>query len=960
MSFPRKSVTVSAVLAIGISAVWLVLPGRHDSNPTPVIVDSNNIAAITSGDRSSNSGASAADVSIFATDSRTNCCGTPAVPPTPSEIERQNAARIKQSALFAEFDSWADRYAAAGPQERAEMLKQGIELSRQRREVMTNLIKSDPKEAIEAADKMSPLARQELPAEVAENVEKMISGRGDLEVLGVTSREGNTYRRVAHIGDETFNAFAYGKRRDPIPETDSPLLGVAMPATEKIAVGNQVVSRSENLLALREDRFRVLSKAEVALTRTNETTPVEHHCPVSGDATTTNSNETAVDVGGEVVWLCKDGHVAPFTQDESGHYLAAATGQEIKKAYAGGPGEGAGSFPSIPANWSTGSKRLIAMPIRFPEQAANPFGSTDINGAVSSSCTRLNQWSYGRVSFTYTLTGIITLPRSMASYASSGGEDAMTNDAISIANSQGYNASGANFHTVIFTGSYGNYCGLGQIVGSRAWIKCIDAPTITHEVGHNLGLPHANSWTPNTSNPIGAGSHCEYCGAYNTMGQGGAAYDTMMRFYLRWLTYTEAYDVNASGTYRIYDPEQTGLTAGRKHTIRVAKQAGQFYFVEFRPRATALSGNGSVDGTTQNGVRILRTDGSEQLDLTPGSANGLWDAAITSGQSFTDPGAGITISAVAKGGSGTAQYMDVSVSFSNAALFSGGVYELQPQCAPGSCLDVSGGQDANGANVQIWAGHGGVAEQWKLEDQGGGFWELIPVCATGRRLDVNAAGTANGTNVQIWQDFSNTAQRWTITNVGGGYYELTPQCAPGSHLDVSGGGNANGVNVQIWGTNTSPAQRWRFLPTVPQNQGVYQIEPQCAPGKRMDVALGQDANGANVASVTANGNIAQQWRLEAQGDGWFEIIPQCAQTRRLDVNAAGTGDGTNIQIWQDFSNNAQRWTITDVGGGYFELVPQCATNSRADVSGSSNADGANIQLWGTNSSPAQRWRLYRQ
>jgi hypothetical protein len=941
---PRYA-AAAVILAAGISAI--VLTTDRPSNQGNYVPRSNTVAATPpSSDENSNSITSTQD-----------CCGggkTAAA--DPAEIERRGTEEARKAALLNKFDNWAERYARANTGKRSEMLSEGVALARERRQVMTGLIKTNPKEALEIADRLSPLARQELPAEVAGDIEKVVSARGDLEVLGVTTKEGNSYRRYAQIGNERYAAFTFGSRSAPIPESGTPLLGISLTSTETIKVDSGEVTKSENLLALRPDKFRVLSNAETALIHQNETTPVQHHCPVSGDETNTNGNETAVDVGGEIVWLCKEGHVGPYVQDANGKMVAA----EVAKAYAGGPGEGAGSFPSIPAGWSTGSKRLIAMPIRFPEQASNPFGSTNINGAVAESCSRFNNWSYGRVNFTYTLTGILTLPRSMSSYASSGGEDAMMSDAINIANGQGYNASGADFRTVYFTGSFGNYCGLGQIVGRHSWVKCIDAPVTTHEVGHNLGLPHANSWTPSTSNPFGAGSHCEYCGTYNTMGQGGAAYDTMMRFYLRWLTYNEAVDVSAPGTYRIYDPEVTSLTGGRKHTIRIAKQGGQYYFAEFRPRATALSGGGSVDGNVQNGIRILRTDGSEQMDITPGSGGGMWDAALTVGQSLTDAAAGISFSVVAKGGSGTDQFVDVAVSYTIPQLYSGGVYELQPQCAPGLALDVSGSQDVNGANVQIWQSNGGNAQQWKLESQSGGQWELIPLCATGRRLDVNGAGSANGTNVQIYQDSNNTGQRWAISSMGNGYFELTPQCATGSRLDVNGGGNTNGTNVHIWGTNNSPAQRWRLLTTPPNNGAIYELEPQCAPGKRLDVSSSQDVNGANVQSWTVNHSSAQQWRFEDQGNGWFELIPQCATSRRLDVAGAGTADFTNIQIWQDFSNDAQRWSVVGYGNGYFELVPQCSTGSRADVNGSGTTDGTNVQIYHSNNSAAQRWRLYRQ
>jgi hypothetical protein len=64
-----------------------------------------------------------------------------------------------------------------------------------------------------------------------------------------------------------------------------------------------------------------------------------------------------------------------------------------------------------------------------------------------------------------------------------------------------------------------------------------------------------------------------------------------------------------------------------------------------------------------------------------------------------------------------------------------------------------------------------------------------------------------------------------------------------------------------------------YLPTAAQNGAVYQLEPQCAPGKRLDVSSSQDVNGANVQIWTGNDSTAQQWRFESQGDGLFELIP---------------------------------------------------------------------------------------
>lgn len=817
MFIVKRTAAASCVLAVGISAAWFS-SRISPSNPN---LSSPIIAAPSAAPAGENVFSQVAGDLM----SRQDCCGQSAVV-VEQNPQQQVEQRRDQAALLAKFDSWAERYARANPEERATMIPEGKSIAQERRAVMTKLIKEDPQGAIEAADRLSALARRELPAEVAEDVEKMVSGKGDLEVRGMTSAAGNSYLRYATIDGQRFTVFTYGKRNDPIPETNTPLLGITLAATETISLGRESVQRTDQILALREDKYRVLSKGETALVRQEEATPQSRHCPVSGDETTANNEETAVDTGGEVVWLCKNGHVGPYVADSTGHMVAAAdVNGGIQKAYAGGPGEGAGSFPAIPAGWSTGSKRLIVMPTRFPEQAANPFGSADINTASAMARDRFNAWSYGRASFTYTLTPILTLPRSEASYASSGGEDAMMADAINLANSQGYNASGANFRTQIFAGNYGGYCGLGQIVGPHSWVKCIDPNTITHETGHNLGLPHANSWTPSTWNPYGAGTHNEYGGTYNTMGQGPGSYDTMMRFYLRWLTLTETVDVTGPGSYRVYNSDVWGLTGGRKYTMRVPKQGGQYYFVEFRPLATSQAGYGNVDTRVQNGIRVLRTDGSQQLDLTPGSGGGFWDGATIVGESTSDTTTGWTFQVTAKGGSGTDQYLDVNVAYVGGNYFIGSYGNLNTALHGTADQYYNGSSYVSGCNeIAVTPYPGYQAHQkWAISHIGSGQYRLtstavnLTLQATNDPYFNGSSNVGGANKLALTPSYWNSAQQvWLITAAAQGYSIGSPtnsqniQASQDSYHGISGCYQVL-ASPYAWGVGSN--QQWNLVQT---------------------------------------------------------------------------------------------------------------------------------------------------
>lgn len=144
-------------------------------------------------------------------------------------------------------------------------------------------------------------------------------------------------------------------------------------------------------------------------------------------------------------------------------------------------------------------------------------------------------------------------------------------------------------------------------------------------------------------------------------------------------------------------------------------------------------------------------------------------------------------------------------------ILNNGTYTLEPACAPGKRLDVAGGLDQNGVNVQIYSANGQSPQNWTLQHQGGGWYELIPGCAPGRRLDVSGGADANGTNVMLWDDNNLAPQRWRLELQSDGLFELIPQCAQGRRLDVAGAGSSDGTNVMIWEDNNGPAQRWKLI-----------------------------------------------------------------------------------------------------------------------------------------------------
>lgn len=144
--------------------------------------------------------------------------------------------------------------------------------------------------------------------------------------------------------------------------------------------------------------------------------------------------------------------------------------------------------------------------------------------------------------------------------------------------------------------------------------------------------------------------------------------------------------------------------------------------------------------------------------------------------------------------------------------------------------------------------------------QSGGVYELAPQHAPGSRLNVLAAGIANGTQITISHRDGTAAQAWQLASLGGDLYQLNSQVAGATarRLDVNGASSANGAKVQLWDNNTTAAQRWKFISL---GNDVYELEPQCAVGKRLDVVGINSADGTKVESYVANSGSNQRWRL---------------------------------------------------------------------------------------------------
>ena len=613
-----------------------------------------------------------------------DCC--PGAAPEPARAAHPAARAVALPAArvagsLEAFRAWAERYAAVAVAEKAALLPEGRALAGARREAMGALIRRDPRAAIEA---LLPYAlRKALPPEIAAMIEHRVSGRGDLMVLAVRPLPGQRVEepiyRTASVAGRDYRAYTYGRRLADISRPRTPILGVGV----QLADG-------KNLLAVREEGYAVLDKAEAADLRAAQGV-ANAVCPISGDATAARGDETAVDTGAKIVWLCSHGHIGEYLQTPEGLVVAAA----------GGTGNSGSTSPVVPATATEGNKTFLAIRVRFSDQAAEPTSDANLQTELQKVMDQWHAWSYGKLEGSFAFTPTLVLPQNEAYYAAQGDPSyavmvaarAAADAYVDAGSAHPYLQANWDYDAIVFSGSIGGYCGLGYVGGKGTWIKCYSAGVMLHEWGHNLGLWHANFWQASTDSPIGAGTHVEYGSKYSVMGSAGLnAYNSLERYTLHWLEPTDVATLAAGSTYRLYNADKSTLTATHPYALRIYKES-QVYYVEYRP-----NWNGTThDFTTDNGAMICRTqpgsDADQLLDMNPLTSAGNGDAALLVGRSFTDAAQGLTVTPIARGGVAPDDWLDMVVNFTSPVSDS----------APVAVVAASNFTPATGVSVTLTA-----------------------------------------------------------------------------------------------------------------------------------------------------------------------------------------------------------------------------------------------------------------
>lgn len=298
-----------------------------------------------------------------------------------------------------------------------------------------------------------------------------------------------------------------------------------------------------------------------------------------------------------------------------------------------------------------------------------------------------------------------------------------------------------------------------------------------------------------------------------------------------------------------------------------------------------------------------------------------------------------------------------------------GWYEIAPLANESMRLDVDGAREGNEVNIKLYNSNGNVAQRFYVNNVGNGYFTLRTGC--NGYVDLRFGQTSNGSN--IWQYEKEAANgkcqkfRAIRRNNDAGVF-IEPLAKEGIAVACANNSAAAQTNVVVWARENNNYQKWRFIQTsaapVPVNvdNGLYSIQPQCAPNSELTVLNASKDHSTPVVIYSKNSQnhkqkSHQKWQVTKLNNGYYKITAENSGLA-LNNHNGSNANGNPITLW-DYSGFCQEFRFLDAGNGYYIIQPK-NVNGVLDVSGGGSANNTRIQLFQYNGSAAQKWKLERR
>ncbi len=141
----------------------------------------------------------------------------------------------------------------------------------------------------------------------------------------------------------------------------------------------------------------------------------------------------------------------------------------------------------------------------------------------------------------------------------------------------------------------------------------------------------------------------------------------------------------------------------------------------------------------------------------------------------------------------------------------GGVYYIKNKKS-GMFLDVSGGLDKNGQNVQQYSSNSSSSQRWTAIYESDGNYRFLPAVSRSRYLQVVTESSNNGVNIVINENNdSYRMQLWYPQYNANGTFTLFSYCSDYTKcMATEGGSTLSGANVYQYAYQNNQSDQWEF------------------------------------------------------------------------------------------------------------------------------------------------------